>query len=218
MIEEWRQWLYPLGALPAIAFTARYLIQWLASEKANKSVVMPLFWHLSITGNLLLFFHSLIQMQFHVCAVQACNAVIAWRNLDLMYASPKMTFRSVLFLLSGSLLSVFLMFFLINFFSSTSPVWFRSPLSNGGDVNSFWHLLGFLGLMFFNGRFWVQWWGAERNQVSYLGVEFWWMSVIGSVLCLLYFAFLGDYVNMVGPIFGFIPAVRNLIIIRRAEA
>lgn len=217
MSEEWRQWLYPLGAIPTIVFAIRYLIQWIASEKAKKSVVMPLFWHLSITGNLLLFFHSLIQLQFHVCVVQACNGVIAWRNLDLMYDSPsKLTFRSVFFLLIASVCSISLMFFLINYFSSTPPVWFRSPLSADTDVSLTWHLVGILGLILFNARFWVQWWCAERTQRSYLGEEFWWMSVIGSALCLFYFVFLGDFVNMIGPFFGFIPAVRNLIIVRRA--
>lgn len=218
MIEEWRQWLYPLGILPAIVFAARYLLQWLTSERLGKSVVMPLFWQLSITANLLLLLHSLIQLQFHVSIIQACSAVISWRNLNLMQdPSRHLKFSSVIILLIGTATTIPLLFLLSSLITLTPIEWFRSPLPMKEQISGFWHMTGFLGLILFNGRFWVQWWNAERDKKSYLGIEFWWMSVLGSILCFLYFTVIGDFVNMVGPFFGLVPSIRNLILVQRAK-
>lgn len=219
MIEEWRQWLYPLGVLPAFFFAARYLIQWLASEKKGKSIVMPLFWKLSISGNLLLVLHSLIQQQFHVCIVQGCNCVIAWRNLNLMQPREQhLSFSTVVMMLVSACVMAVGSFILFSYFFSLPLQWFRLPMSPQEHINDVWHLLGFLGLVMFNGRFWIQWLGAERHKHSYLGAEFWWMSVLGSVLCLVYFATIGDFVNTIGPLFGLVPSIRNLILVRRSGA
>lgn len=218
MSEEWRQWLYPLGILPALIFTARYLIQWLSSEKKGKSVVMPLFWKLSMLANSLLMFHALIQQQVHVCLVQACSGVIAWRNLNLMNSPERhVRFSSVVFFLLMAVATVILLFLLSGFVFEGPIEWFRIPLSPKEHIHGFWHIAGFTGLILFNGRFWVQWWGAERSKRSYLGPEFWWMSVLGSILCFLYFSAIGDLVNMVGPLFGLVPSIRNLILIRRCS-
>lgn len=219
MSEEWRQWLYPLGILPALIFAARYLIQWLASEKQGKSIVMPLFWKLSITANLLVVVHSLIQQQFHVCLVQGCSSVIAWRNLNLMLPAERhVSFTTVVMMLTSAIIMVIGFFLLFSYLFSIPLQWFRIPMAPQEQINGFWHFIGFLGLVMFNGRFWVQWLGAERHKQSYLGVEFWWMSVMGSVFCLVYFATIGDYVNTIGPFFGLIPSIRNLILVRRANS
>lgn len=216
MSEEWRHWLYPLGILPALIFSARYLLQWLTSEKKGKSVVMPLFWKLSILANFLLMLHALIQQQVHVCLVQACSSVIAWRNLNLMQPADRhVRFFSVVFLLLAAATAVILLFLASTLLFEGPLEWFRIPLSPQEHIHQLWHIAGFTGLILFNGRFWVQWWGAEKNKRSYLGTEFWWMSVLGSILCFIYFSAIGDIVNMVGPLFGLIPSIRNLVLIRR---
>lgn len=215
MSEEWRHWLYPLGFIPALFFMARYLIQWIASEKQGKSVVMPLFWILSVGGNVLTLLHAIVQMQFHVGFVQTCNAVISFRNLNIMQ-SPDCHWKlsSVVLALLTSLISLPFFFFASADWNIDAIEWFRSPLGSS-TISPFWHVIGFSGLLLFNGRFWVQWWDAERQAKSYLSIKFWWMSVVGSVLCFIYFTLLGDFVNMVGPFFGVIPSIRNLILSKR---
>ena len=37
------------------------------------------------------------------------------------------------------------------------------------------------------------------------------------LVCFVYFAVIGDLVNIVGPLFGLIPAIRNLILIKRSN-
>lgn len=224
MNEQWREWLYPLGFLSAIAFSSRMLLQWITSEAKGRCVVMPAFWKLSLCGNLLLLIHSLIQLQFHVCLIQACNAVISWRNLNLMGSLKRqISFEKtlLLFLLASS--SVFL-FFLLNglFFVENSLDWFRIPATPWQNnkhlpISLEWHLAGFFGLALFSSRFWIQWWCSEKQKTSYLSPSFWWISFIGEMLCLIYFLKIQDPVNSIGPAFGLIPYIRNLMLIHKRK-
>jgi lipid-A-disaccharide synthase-like uncharacterized protein len=224
MSDLWREWLYPLGFLSALAFSSRMLLQWITSEAKGRSVVMPAFWKLSLCGNLLLATHSLIQVQFHVCLVQACNAVISWRNLNLMRPlNQQISFRSTILLLLSAVFAVLTIFWINGvFLTPESETWFRIPKtpwqSHGYlDISWSWHLIGFCGLLLFGSRFWVQWWCAEQRKTSYLGSTFWWISLFGEGLCLLYFFNIQDPVNAIGPAFGMIPYVRNLILIYRQK-
>ena len=45
-------WL-AFGLLGNLAFGSRFLVQWIASERAGESVVPVVFWHLSIVGSLI---------------------------------------------------------------------------------------------------------------------------------------------------------------------
>lgn len=222
MIDQWREWLYPLGFLASIAFSGRMLLQWLSSEVKGRSVVMPAFWKLSLCGNLLLAIHSLIQVQFHVCLIQTCNAVISWRNLNLMKPINQQNTLSETFkFMVAAVVAVFTIFWANGyFFLGNSEAWFRIPNTPWQDnanlqISTSWHLLGFVGLALFSSRFWIQWWCAEQQKSSYLGGAFWWTSLIGEALCLLYFLEIKDPVNSIGPAFGLIPYIRNLMLIHK---
>jgi lipid-A-disaccharide synthase-like uncharacterized protein len=56
-------WWVLLGFIAQAFFTMRFLVQWLASEKAGKSVIPMAFWWFSIGGGLLLFVY-LRNLQF----------------------------------------------------------------------------------------------------------------------------------------------------------
>lgn len=213
--EHIRILLYPLGILSTFAFTARFLIQWMQSEKAHRSLVSPSFWWLSIFGNASLGVHALIQGQFFVCVVQALNGVIAARNLNLMSKNHWRLLTVVLML--GSALAVPTLLFGI--FSSDD--WFRIPVhayqKNHVHVSSLWHLVGTLGVILFASRFWVQWLQSERAHQSTLEKPFWILSLTGALLSIAYFAAIRDYINLVGPLFGLIPYFRNLMLLRNSN-
>lgn len=213
MSEEWRILLYPLGIVSTLAFTLRFVIQWLQSERAHKSLVTAPFWWLSIFGNLMLGLHALIQGQYPVCIVQVINGTIACRNLNLMHSAAKQwSLKStIVFLLSG-------MIFTTLTFWLTNGNWFRIPahsLQHTSQISSVWHLIGTAGVILFASRFWIQWMQAEKAQKSSLQAPFWWLSLIGASLSIIYFALIRDYVNLVGPLFGLIPYCRNLILLRK---
>jgi lipid-A-disaccharide synthase len=213
MSEEWRIWLYPFGFLSGIFFGLRFLVQWLQSERAGKSIVPALFWKLSIVGNLLLFAHSFIQIHFPLCLVQALNIVLFWRNLNLMQPKKKqVSFQTVLtFLVTVGLGTVFLFAY--------QGAWLETPHSfSKVTAVSWWaHVIGIVGIASYSIRFWIQWWLAETNKTSELFEIFWWLSLTGSVFCTIYFYLMNDLVNLVGPLLSFIPYGRNLWLILRAK-
>lgn len=219
MSDTWREFLYPLGYLSALAFGGRFALQWFLSELKGKSVVPKAFWQLSLIGNSLLVIHSLIQLQFHVCLVQVCNAVISWRNLNLMQPLERQVSLSrVIQYLIFSSLGVIFCFLVEGYFRENGVVWFRMPIelasSSSEPTNIWWHLFGTIGLILFSSRFWVQWWEAERAKKSELGLPFWWLSLSGGLISLIYFARIDDWVNLIGPLFGLIPYVRNIMLSR----
>lgn len=223
-MDEWRSLLYPLGFLSSLAFGIRFLIQWIQSEVKKESLVTRSFWQFSLAGNILLAIHSFIQIQYHVCLVQSCNAIISLRNLSLM--TPKRQqppLSRVAFILAATAFAVTLAFFLQDYFLLDSQwEWFRTPTHHwqGKQDTSFpfvWHAIGFASYALFSSRFWIQWIEAEKNQRSDLGLSFWWLSLVGALLSVVYFLSMNDIVNIIGPGLGIIPYTRNLMLIYKAR-
>lgn len=216
--------LYPLGFLSSLAFGARMLIQWFSSEYKRESLVSRNFWNLSLLGNAMLMIHSVIQMQFHVCLVQVVNGVIAWRNLNLMSNEKnRCHFNTVLKIMLATLIATTMVFIAQGlFFYNGVLTWFRIPNTPWSDpaaasISPLIHFIGIIGIILFSSRFWVQWWLAEKHRKSYLGTTFWLLSLIGTVLSLFYFIQIEDPVNFIGPAFGMIPYLRNLMLIKKTK-
>jgi lipid-A-disaccharide synthase-like uncharacterized protein len=53
------QWWVLLGYVAQIMFTMRFVVQWVASERAGKMVMPIAFWFFSIGGGILLFGYAL---------------------------------------------------------------------------------------------------------------------------------------------------------------
>lgn len=212
---DWRVLAYyPLGLLPSIFFSLRFLIQWLQSEKKGESYVTPLFWKLSISGNLLLLMHYLVQLQFPFALIQAGNAVISWRNINLLGPREKrISFQSVIFLFGFA-------FTAISLFFVTQGELFRIPVKLGQvtpviEQSLGWHLLGIFGGLLFASRFFVQWWQSEHQRRSHMGRSFWVLSIVGSFSMLLYFIRIEDTVSILNCSFGLVPYLRNLMLLNK---
>jgi lipid-A-disaccharide synthase-like uncharacterized protein len=223
MTEHLPELLYPLGFLAGLFFASRMLLQWVSSELSKRSIVTKGFWRLSLIGNLFLALHSVVQLQYHVLLVQTINAIISWRNLNLMGSSAARVKFSVVikYMIFGTVFST-LLFLLGQRFFSIENEWFRIPVtpwspSSGLTISPIWHFVGILGLILFNSRFWIQWWLAETYQISFLGKPFFWLSLIGDLLCLFYFLAIQDPANFLGPLLGLVPCIRNLWLIYKEE-
>jgi lipid-A-disaccharide synthase-like uncharacterized protein len=77
------RWLV-VGLLGQAAFTARFLVQWFASERRKQSVVPVMFWWLSIAGGVLLLGYSLKQKDPVFILGQAAGILVYTRNLMLL--------------------------------------------------------------------------------------------------------------------------------------
>ena len=62
-------------------FAARFLIQWITSENAKKSVIPVAFWYFSITGGLVLLTYAIWRKDPVIIAGQSVGILIYARNL-----------------------------------------------------------------------------------------------------------------------------------------
>lgn len=80
-----------------------------------------------------------------------------------------------------------------------------------------WVLLGLGGQLLFTGRMLVQWIASEKSRRSVVPVSFWWMSLIGATMLLVYFIWRRDIVGIIGQATGWIIYIRNLVLIHRSQ-
>ena len=76
-------WAY-VGIIAQALFTGRFLVQWIASERAGRSVVPFSFWILSISGGTLLLVYALYRRDPVFILGQSLGVVIYVRNLVLV--------------------------------------------------------------------------------------------------------------------------------------
>jgi len=74
-----------VGLVFQAAFMARFLVQWIASERQGKSVVPVLFWYLSIFGSLGLLFYSIVRADPVFILGHCFGCVVYSRNLTLIF-------------------------------------------------------------------------------------------------------------------------------------
>ena len=77
-------WL-ALGFLAQILFAARFVVQWVASERAHKSVVPLAFWIFSMFGGGLLLMYAIWRKDPVFILGQCTGFLIYSRNLFLIY-------------------------------------------------------------------------------------------------------------------------------------
>ena len=85
-------------------------------------------------------------------------------------------------------------------------------VTSAADV--LWVTVGLLGQLMFTGRFLVQWLASEKAGRSVVPVQFWYFSIIGSVVVLAYGIHKLDPVIILGQLPGSVIYTRNLWLIR----
>jgi lipid-A-disaccharide synthase-like uncharacterized protein len=76
-----------------------------------------------------------------------------------------------------------------------------------------WVVLGFVAQGFFTMRFVVQWIASERARRSVIPVAFWFFSIGGGALLLVYALYRRDPVFIAGQALGLLVYIRNLYFI-----
>jgi lipid-A-disaccharide synthase-like uncharacterized protein len=78
-------WWVALGFLAQGLFSARFLLQWIASERAGRSVIPLGFWLFSVGGGALLLVYALYRKDPVFIAGQALGLFIYSRNLYFIH-------------------------------------------------------------------------------------------------------------------------------------
>lgn len=79
----------------------------------------------------------------------------------------------------------------------------------------FWTIFGYFGQFLFFMRFFFQWIASEAKKKSVIPVSFWYFSICGSLILLIYAIHRKDQVFILGQAMGFLIYGRNLILIAR---
>ncbi|WP_375459602.1 lipid-A-disaccharide synthase N-terminal domain-containing protein [uncultured Enterovirga sp.] len=75
--------LFGLGA--QILFAMRFIVQWIASERAGRSVMPVAFWFFSIGGGVMTLVYGLVRREPVIILGQALSLFIYARNLMLVF-------------------------------------------------------------------------------------------------------------------------------------
>ena len=92
-----------------------------------------------------------------------------------------------------------------------------SQLSRYTDADHIWLAIGMLGQLLFSARFFLQWLVSEKHKRSIIPVSFWYFSIGGAALLLVYAMLRRDPVFIVGQAAGFLIYFRNLYFIQREK-
>lgn len=202
-------WIYAIGFAAQLFFSARILVQWVMTERAHRIVSPAIFWKLSIAGSWLLCLYGFLRTDFAIVLGQVLTYYIYIWNLKQkgLWQQAHPLLKLVL-LYTPALIFVGLLrhapALVSNFFSS-------------GDIPLWLVCFGVLGQLVFILRFYYQWRYSARRGGSVLPVDFWAISLAGSLLIVAYALVRMDPVLVLGQSFGLVAYVRNIIIGSRKD-
>ncbi len=75
------------GLCAQLMFTARFIVQWIASERARSSVIPLAFWYFSLVGGVMLLAYAIYRADPVFVLGQTLGVAIYSRNLWLIHAS-----------------------------------------------------------------------------------------------------------------------------------
>lgn len=82
-------WWVIIGLAGQLLFTGRFLVQWLASERARRSVIPVAFWWFSIGGGVILLAYAIYRKDPVFILGQSMGVFIYVRNLWLIRAERR---------------------------------------------------------------------------------------------------------------------------------
>jgi lipid-A-disaccharide synthase-like uncharacterized protein len=205
-------WVYGLGFFAQSLFGCRQLVQLFYSERQGRVVSPTLFWQLSLLGSFLFLIYGIIRDDAVIILGQTLSYFIYIRNLQLKD--------------SWKVMPVVLRFLLI-MLPIFTLVWVlvvsEEAMTNLLTKTDFTHpllILGAIGQLLLNLRFVYQWYYSEKYKQSILPLGFWIISLVASVMIILYAAYRTpiDPVLLVAQSMGIFVYVRNIILHGRAKA
>jgi lipid-A-disaccharide synthase-like uncharacterized protein len=75
-----KSWL-AIGFLAQLMFSMRFVVQWIASERARRSIVPETFWYFSLVGGAMLFAYAIYRFDPVFMLGQGMGLIIYGRNI-----------------------------------------------------------------------------------------------------------------------------------------
>ena len=202
--------IYTIGFIAQILFSSRLVIQWVTSEKQRKVITPTLFWTLSLIASFLLFVYGYLRDDFAIMLGQTLTYFIYIRNLQLQNQWQKLHWSIRLFLYSVPVL--------IAIYYFNNNVIDVDLLFKNEAIPPWLLWLGIISQIVFTLRFVYQWLYSEYKKTSLLPLGFWLLSLVGSILILIYAINRKDPVLFIGHLLGSIIYIRNLILLHKQDA
>ena len=98
--------------------------------------------------------------------------------------------------------------------NSTVPLWMQDWFDVEAPWEMWWLLVGIGAQAAFFTRWIIQWIASERRGESVVPVFFWWCSLAGATMLLIYFVGRREPVGVLGQVIGWAVFSRNLYLIR----
>ena len=86
-------------------------------------------------------------------------------------------------------------------------------LNNLNSTDLIWMIIGTIGQLIFFSRWIIQWFYSEKNKTSVIPIGFWWCSIIGGIITLVYAINIASFPFILAQLFGIIVYTRNLYLI-----
>lgn len=89
-VTHWGEfWWVIIGLMGQLSFSMRFVLQWIKSERARKSVIPISFWYFSIGGGVILLAYAIHRRDPVFILGQATGLFIYARNLWLIHANKQ---------------------------------------------------------------------------------------------------------------------------------
>ena len=197
-----------IGYLAQGLFSTRFIIQWLASEKAKEVMAPTLFWKVSLAASLMLVIYSVLVLDITLLVGQFIGYFIYIRNLML---KKKWNSWSPLLRLFIAILPFLAVAIIV------SKEGFELSAFITRHENLLFFVWGFIGQLIFSSRFIFQWYSSEKKKESHLPLGFWIISIVGSTLIGSYAFAFGYYPILLGHIIGISLYSRNIMIHKKSK-
>ena len=201
-------YVWIIGLLAQIFFTARMLFQWLLSEKARAVVSPAVYWILSLLGSYTLFVYGYLRDDFSIMLGQFIGYYVYVWNLKI-----KGVWQTI-FPRHTKIWVVALQFFpLVACVATVAQVgWVETwqHLFCNNRLTSALLLMGVAGQVIFSLRFLYQWYFSSRRGSSILPLGFWWISLVGSMIIFAYGIIVRDPILLLAQGPGIFTYARNL--------
>lgn len=194
--------IYALGFFAQSLFGSRLVIQWFLSERQGKVVSPTVFWVLSLLASFLFLIYGVLRNDPVILLGQAISYYIYIRNLQLkgFWRKIPVVLRAIIFPLPV------ILFTWILYYTPAS----LQRIATKFDFTDVMIVIGSIGQLLLNFRYFYQWYYSERARQSVLPLGFWLISLVASVMVVSYAVTRFDPVLLVAQGLGMMAYARNI--------